>query len=315
MATLCSCATGGGNTGQPACFPTIDVTQQVILVNYFKTDGTVNGITLSTLTGGIIDQTFLDGKFKSADTNTRWYPTPLLENITDERDEDVTETFNSTNEVFIREGARKFEGFVIKSSPILVGNLKSWRCSTIGVYYIDDAGNLVGVKSADGLSLNPVRLQDESFSVGMIKNTDTTISKTSIKFTVSKLEDDADLAMIEGAYVTGELEGSKGLVDVVSEAATTISTTGFTAQMNTNFGGCTSTIVASGLVVADFEVYNVTNSAAVVITSVTESAVTSGLYVFVLPSQTSADVLTVQGVTTGTIPKYVNITASTVTIP
>ena len=59
----CDCSRGGGNTGLPACFGVFDVTQNAIFVEYFKDDGTtINGIDISALSEGVLDQTFLDSK-------------------------------------------------------------------------------------------------------------------------------------------------------------------------------------------------------------------------------------------------------------
>ena len=118
MAVLCACGTGGGNLGRPSCFPVFDVTKQAILVEYLKPDGSINGIELAGLTGGILDQTYLDARVKDVNGKSRWYPTPELKNITDERAEDITETFDDTSSVFIQEGARSFSGLIIKGDPV-----------------------------------------------------------------------------------------------------------------------------------------------------------------------------------------------------
>jgi hypothetical protein len=314
MADLCACGTGGGNTGRPSCFPVFDVTKQAILVEYFKTDGSINGIDLSTLTGGVLDQAFLDARIKDVNSRTRWYPTPELKNIVDERAEDITEEFEDTSSVFIQEGARAFEGLIIKGDPVLLGNLKKWRCLTVGVFFIDKAGNLIGKKTRDGY-LDPIRLQDESFSAGLIKGTDTTKQKDRVSFIVSQLEDDADLRMIEGASITANLLGVGGLVDVTATAVTNITTTGFDVQLDTSFGGCTSLIPAEGMELADFDVFNDSTSSTVVVSSVTESTTTPGLYTFVIPAQTSTDVLFVRNPLVGPLDKSFDLNQFTVTIP
>lgn len=314
MADLCACGTGGGNTGRPSCFPVFDVTKQAILVEYFKTDGSINGIDISTLTSGVLDQAFLDARIKDVDSRTRWYPTPELKNIVDERSEDITEEFEDTSSVFIQEGARSFEGLIIKGDPVLLGNLKKWRCLTVGVFFIDKAGNLIGKKTRDGF-LDPIRLQDESFSAGLIKGTDTTKQKDRVSFIVSQLEDDADLRMIEGNSITANLLGVGGLVDVNATAVTNITTTGFDVQLDTSFGGCTSLIPAEGMELADFDVFNDSTSSTVVVSSVTESTTTAGLYTFFFPAQTSTDVLFVRNPLVGPLDKSFDLNQFTVTIP
>ena len=111
---LCKCDAGGGNTGRPSCFGVFDVTKKAILVEYRNSAGDVNGIDISSLTNGILDQAYLDARIKDVNPKTRWYPTPELKNVTDERDEDITEEFEDSSSVFIQEGQRSFEGLILK---------------------------------------------------------------------------------------------------------------------------------------------------------------------------------------------------------
>lgn len=316
MAELCSCGTGGGNLGRPSCYPIFDVTKQLILVQYYKTDGSINGIDLSTLTAGVLDQSFLDARIRDTVSSTRWYPTPELKNITDERAEDITEEFEDTSSVFIQQGARAFAGSIIKGDPVLLGNLKKWKCLTIGVFFIDKSGNLIGKQSRDGF-LDPILLQDESFSAGLVKGTDTTKQKNSLSFIVSQLEDDADMKMIEGSNITASLLGVGGLVDVVSAGVTSISTAGFTVQLNTNFGGIGSEIEAEGMVVADFAANELSPTPGVVsLSTVIESSITPGEYAFLFSgAATSGDVIQISNTTVSPLTKPLNLVNFTVTIP
>lgn len=317
MAIVCDCSTGGGNTGAPTCFGVFDVTVQVILVNYLKPDGSINGIDISTLSAGgtVLSQADLDALVKDVNAKTRFYPTQPLKNVTDERADDITEEFEDTSSVFIQEGARTFTGLIIKGDPVQLGNLKTWRCSTSGVYFIDKSGNLIGDKSRDGF-LDPVLLQDDSFSASLIKGTDTTKQKISISFIVSSLADDANLGMIEASSITANLKGVRGLIDVVAGTPSGVTTTEFTVQLNTNYGGCTNPIAAEGLELADFSMTEVSPTPGpIVITSVTESTTTPGLYTFVFPAQTSGDVLRISNPLTGPLSKNYDLGDFDVTIP
>jgi len=312
---LCVCGTGGGNLGTPSCYPIFDVTKQAILVEYTKADGSVNGIDLSTLTAGVLDQAYLDARVKDVDPRLRWYPTPEVKNITDERADDITEEFEDGSSVFIQEGPRAFNGVVVKGDPVLVGNLKKWRCLDIGVFFIDKSGNLIGKQNRAGY-LDPIQLQEESFSAGLVKGTDTTKQKARVSFTVNTLEDDANLRMIEGSKITANLLGVGGLVDVSATAISNITATGFDAQLDTSFGGVTSLIPAEGMLVTDFSLAEVTPTPGpIVITSVTESLITPGLYTFVIPAQTSGDLLRVSNPLAGPLAKSFDLNAFEVNIP
>lgn len=312
---LCVCGSGGGNLGQTGCFPIFDVTKQAIFVQYRKNDGSINGIELSTLTNGVLDQAYLDARIKDVDPITRWYISPELKNIADIRADDITEEFEDGTSVFIQEGARTFNGVIVKGDPVLVGNLKKWKCLEAGVFFVDKSGNLIGKKTRDGY-LDPILIQDESFSGGLVKGTDTTKQKADVKFTVSSLESDANLRMIEGSKITANLLGANGLVDVVAGTPGTITTTSFVVQLNTNFGGCTSLIPAIGMELADFSMAEVSPTPApIVITSVTESLVTPGLYTFVFPAEASADVLRISNPLVGPLDKNFDLGSFDVTIP
>lgn len=306
----CTCISGFGNTGAPNCNVALDVAKQLIFVPYFKADGTVNGIDLAGLS--VIDQAFLDAKFKANDANERWYPTPEIKNIEDIRGDDIVETFEDATTAFIQEGPRTFNGFIVGAAPQFKGIIDSLRCKKVGVFTIDKSGNLGGDNSVAG-KLNPVRLQDNSLSTGFVKTTDTTIQKVSIGFTVDQLMDDANIGIIEATNITGVLLGATGLLDAIAVTPVEdISATGFKVTLNTLYGGALSKVKAKGLEVGDFEIFDNTGSATVTPTSVTEAP--EGVYTFVIPS-TVASTLTVGNKATGELDKGYDINDFTVVTP
>jgi hypothetical protein len=80
------------------------------------------------------------------------------------------------------------------------------------------------------------------------------------------------------------------LIPVVMGAASSITTTGFVSKIDTIYGAKYDSAVFAGGVLADFTLYNETTASSVTITSVTEAP--DGTYTFVIPAQSSADVLT-----------------------
>jgi hypothetical protein len=315
--SLCACNSGGGNTGRPSCYEVFGTAKKLIFVEYLKPDGTVNGIEVATLTGGKLDPTYLDARIKDANPRTRWYPTPNLVTVTDERADDITEEIDNTQTVFIEDGVRAFEGFTLKGDPVFVGNMNSWKCLTAGVFAVDKDGNLQGAEIVDGF-LYPVKLQDESLSAQLIKAsvTNSTSSKTRIKFAIDELEDDANLRMLEAVDITADLKGATGLVDVIAGTPTGISTTGFTVQLNTTYGGITNPIPAEGLDGSDFSGVELSPTpGAITITSAIESTITPGLYTFLIVAETSGDLLEIRNQTPGPLAKNFDLTPFQVTIP
>ena len=95
--------------------------------------------------------------------------------------------------------------------------------------------------------------------------------------------------MVSANDITIDMFDVVGLIDVYGGTPTSISTTGFTINLYNYYGTLKDKQEVQGLVAADFDLYNVTDSAAVTISTATETS--SGTYAFTFTAQTSADVL------------------------
>jgi hypothetical protein len=82
-------------------------------------------------------------------------------------------------------------------------------------------------------------------------------------------------------------------------------------KLTDSSGGVNDRGVLPNLVVGDFACYNVTDSSSVTITSVTENP--TGTYTFVIPTQTSAEVLRLTPTLIG--HDFKNVVATTILIP
>ena len=117
-----------------------------------------------------------------------------------------------------------------------------------------------------------------------------------VQFAISDLERDEDISYIDfgtGANdVQVDITSYSGLIDVKMEAATAITTTSFTVDMNLLYGAAFTKQPAVGFVLADFSYEEISPTpGAGTITSVTETVPgESGIYDFVVPLNTSADV-------------------------
>lgn len=285
MATFCSCPEGLLNLGTPSCDGVQSVTKKLIYVPIRNSAGVRNSI----LSTDVIDEAFLTAKINHADETQRWYPSPFIENVEDVKGDSTFESLNSGKNIFIQEGVRTFNGVHIKQGSTFLGKLKSGRCVDFGVYMIDIDGSLIGSISTDGLELYPVAVDKDTFNPVMVKATDTTVAKISVSFEFSRIERDENLRPINASEITADLLGASGLLDATT-VVTAPSTTGFTATVSTDYGSFANKIKVEGLLLADFALYNNTDTASVTITSVTET--TAGVYTFVIPAQTAADSLT-----------------------
>jgi len=302
----CSCDIGLSNTGTPTCVPIATVAKKLIVVPTYGSSGAKNSVTIGTT----IDQTFLDGKINAALAADRWFPLVTMENVTQERAESITETSGSGKIAFIREGSRSFFGEMWKQSPAFLGKLKSAKCVDISVFVIDADGNVIGsCPSADG-KIYPIAVDKDSWDVKMASATDSTVQKVTLGFNWSDNERDEYISMLTEDDYTADFLGSKGLLDVTS-VITNEATTGFTATLSTAYGSKANLVKVKGLLVGDFALYNVTDSASVTITSVTESA--DGVYDFVFAAETSTDVLRLTPSKDGY--DFAAVITNTITIP
>lgn len=311
MATVCDCNASLGNSGVPNCVYIPNVTYKMFVTPTFDSTGAKNYID----TTATLDSTFFDDLLnagRSGATNTdekqRIYPIGAFKNVEDVRGEDVTESFNDNSTAFIQEGTRTFTGIIIdRPSPTLLGKMKSWRCSQISAYIIDIDGNIYG-NGAESGKLYPVRLDSETWSPKFMKTADSSVAKIQLDFTYAKDEADEDLKMILSDETTPDVRDLSGLIDVNAGAASGISTTGFATELTFDYGSAVNSQLFKGAVLADFDLYNDTQTSSVVITSVTENP--DGTYTFVIPAQTSADSMTLNLQKDG-----FDMTALTVVIP
>lgn len=284
MATLCTCDFGLGNSGTPNCFPIGNVTNNLIIVPTYDSTGARNFID----TTATLDSTYFTARINDADTSKRWYPLPAMKNVEDVRAEAITESFNDGTTVKIQQGARTFTGMMIKQSPVLVGKIANYACTKISAFVIDIDGNIIGNGEEAG-KLYPIEVDNESWDVIFMKATDTTVSKIQLNYTYDRNEDDGNLRMILASEMSQDVRDLVGLLDV-NVVADTITTTTFNLTATFDYGSQVTPLPFEGAVLADFTLYNETTTSSIAITSVTEGA--AGVYAFVYPAQTSADVMT-----------------------
>ena len=278
----CSCNYGLGNTGEGNCKALPSVTKKLIFMEYFKNDGTVNGISLGTLPA--FDKTYFEGLTNNTNSSLKWYPTPnTAENVADERADSIFETFDSGNMAFIQEGERKFKCIFPKASQKLKLFLVGLRCKSIGAYCVDKDSALVGNVS-DATLFNPLKIDTNTIDVKFIPATDKTVSKVELSFQFEPSEKDYDIAIIPASAMSFDLLMLQGLVEV-SSTHSNITTTGFKSVLTYFSGNVVDPGKVKGFVAADFALKNATTGVAVTITTATE--LPDGTYTFVIPTQTS----------------------------
>ena len=234
----------------------------------------------------------MDGKFNATDLSQRWYITETINNVTDERDDFVTQEADGINFV-VRQGQRNFDGTFWGgiASPTYIKSFESISCRQMGVFIVDVEGNLIGIEDEDSGDLYPIKIQRNTFQYKYMTPTADTVQGINLKFVWEENERDSEISYIGTGNIDVDLLNQVSMSTVVLGTATAISTTGFTFPMEFTYGEIFSKEPYSGAVDTDFTLYNETSMSAVVITSVTETA-TEGTYDLVMPVQTPADVLT-----------------------
>lgn len=301
----CACDDPLNNSGVPDCTTLEGVAQKYIAVPRVSSDGTNNGVLLT----DTLNQAYFDAKFNEADPTKRWYPLPLMKNIEDVRAEVIRQTFNDASSVIIQEGARSVAAMVVARSTVFLGKTKQWSCNDFDLYTVDKQKNLIGQLSTDGLYLEGIPVDKNTWYPNLVKTTDTTQQMIAFSFEWDQTAADEDIRQISAGSLGGaNLLLSNGLLDV-NAVPSGISTTGFTLTQTADYGDVTNPIQIEGWVIGDYTLLD-DGGSPITITSVTETPASSGIYVFVIPAQTSGDVLTLDASKTG-----FDFPTTTVTVP
>ncbi len=272
MSLGCNCDMGLSNTGLPACVPIQSVTSTLIMVPLKSSAGVDNAIDLSVAVptwATLVNQ---------ADESLRWFPLPQFENVELPKADSQFEEANSGRKAFLRQGVRSFSGelWADDSSPTLLSKLQNNRCVEFGVYIIDVNGNLVGSKVGD--KLFPIAVDNPSFDPKYMFATDSTISKIMVGFDFYRLFDEGTMYMITPEEAGVNFNDLSGLIDVNFADFTEVANTSCTFNAEFDYGTAYNPIKLKGLVLADFALYNNTNSQAEVITSAPENLPLEGNY-------------------------------------
>lgn len=279
MSVICSCDTIMGNTGTPSCLDMLKVGKGVFFVPTYDSDGVRNFIDATET----LDDAFFAALISQADKTKRFYPLQKMNAITSARAEDVVETRSDGGRRKIKDGIRDFSFEIWEGGAQLKKQLDSGSCTDMS-FYIFNKGQLIGMDlTGEGLELHPIRIGKDSLSIPYTFTDDAVGEKITVSFQFDQDEYDGNLSFVtpEDDVVFTEY---KGLIDMfVTYSA--ITTTGFRAKIQTKYGALNAARADQGLLVADFALYNNTNSTSITITSVTESS--AGVYDFVIPSTVS----------------------------
>jgi len=299
---FCGCDSTLGNTGVPNKQRVVSAGVGLIAVPLKADDGTFNRIAAT----DVIDQAYLDARVNDEDESKRWYPIGRVDfrNQDDVRADPTTESFSDGGSAITVQGVRTYTGWLIDYAPAYIGQLQALRCRDFGLFTISRCIDLTGSISSDGNFLNPIKVNKASWEPRYMKSTPSAVAKIQLNFEFDQIESDQNLRVIQASEISGNLEDIEGLLPLTA-AISGEAATGFVAALTVDFDiflDAEKTKVV-GWVLSDFALQNKTTNTSITITSVTEAP--DGTYTFVIPSQTSADVLELTNVkTTGNKPGF-----------
>jgi hypothetical protein len=289
----CNCDTGLFNLQSGACIIHPAITRKYVFVEYFKADGSINGVDLSAAFG----ETQIDALLNQTDKNLRWYLSDSISNFVTERADPNTETIDNVNFI-TSQGVRTMSSDFLASKKINGNN-----CVDMGVYLIDEDNNINGIVNRDGF-LDPIRLERNSFGK-VVFPTEATIFKVSFSSTWQKSVQDGDLRSLTFDEHGTDILSKRGLIDVDASNASALTSTTATVRF-TSVDGSAQGSAFTGLLVGDFAMFNSTTQLAVVVTLAVENP--DGTYELTYAAQTALDLGTIDATSTGFEFETANIT-------
>lgn len=288
---VCDCDDAGlTNTGAPSCIPKFGVTKKIIMVPLTANDGTLNSIDLT----ATIDAAYINAKINHADSSKRWYPiSGDIKNVAKTKSESTKQTYDDGSVFPIQAGVYSFTGIFPNGNQVFAGILNSSRCTQFGIYEIDANGSLRGYTKNEVDILYPTPVNNNTWEPIWNDVSDTVLENTVLNFQFDSNLQPEYLQILSSSDITGiSLLNVAGLVDVLSTNVS-CSTTVLVVKLRTKYN-----TPAKGLLAADFAVYNVTDSAALTVSSSVESP--SGTYtITVSAAQTVSDKLRLTPTKTG----------------
>jgi len=285
MCNICDCDGGLKSLGEAGCPALFGRAYKYVFTTYFKSDGTVNELDLSS--NPTLNKAYFDALLRA---NDPWIPSPEVMNYNTEREDDKFEEFNNgTLSLFVQQGKRSVDGIWVNISANIAGIIKEYNCYNVGFYVITDLGQLIGMEGSGYKKLAPIKIEKGSFSSKLMMQTNValTVQKAMVKFNYDVTMCDSKLKMISpDSFTNYDIKSLMGLVQVQIKAFASATSTSVKVVLDTDQGAITDPILVEGLAAGDFTLYNISDAASVSITSVSE---TLGQYTIVYSAQTAGD--------------------------
>lgn len=300
------CCNERPNFGHPACIEDLGGVSRFIFVGA-PFDDNLN------VPNGVEYFSILEN-FLTVPDKDIWRAFPQVQNFVWTPAESQFEEASNGKKSFIKNGKISIacETWDKDATAKIVGKMQALRCSSWGVYLVTDSNKLIGSTkkySAMGTEFTkilPIKIDEQSIEALFQFKTDATAQKVMFSFDLARNFDVSTLYAIDGDLIWDADSESIKPIDFNEDLPNAIdcslitngsfTTTGGLVVINDDYRQGNITLDAgdtlgnvTGLVIENFLVTNETDNTTITPTSVTEAPI--GSYEFVIPAQSSNDVV------------------------
>jgi len=264
MSQECDCAgTAYGNMGADNCPVIGKVPHNIIVMNRYAADGTLNRIDLTSGTVGADIQAMI---LTTTVAQNRLFPFPFAENFVITKSETVYETATSGNKYKIKDGIRSFS-FELNdklSSTRMLEQANKFGCTALSYFVVDIEGKIEGYKeSAAGTELFPIPMSQSTYNAILMYATDTTVQKIAIDFDQSQYFNDGSIYYLTATDLGYSATTLVGLKSVDTPVVSAITTTSATFTITRPGGSALETTFLKQLLVGNFSIIDLSTGVAI----------------------------------------------------
>lgn len=263
-----------GNTGQGACITLPKEASQIFLAPLFKSDGSRYSIPFAN-----VNNAGLTTLINEVNVLDRLYPSLEVKNPESPRSDAKFEVFSDDSKVFLVDGIKSMKYWFPDGTYTHLGRLQSFECKRMGLYVLDKSNNLIGEKGALATDIYPFEIAFQSMrSKWMDPTGGSTSSKIEMVMDLATSQRDSDSIIISNTdLIANDLSG---LLTVQSDWTTVLpTTTTFTGVFTLTDYSVPTPIPVEGVLLGELSAFNITQTAAEPLTSVTPGV--AGTYAFV----------------------------------
>lgn len=290
--STCTCFSGKSPLGLPSCVPSFGKDTVIIVMDERASDGTYNEIKLTDLVDGKLPESFVTAKLNEDDQTKKWFMSAPFDLVDPVRAEPIFDEIGGIPQV-VRQGNLMWTGTIV-APPAYLKALNSHTCGTNKVFFTVDAqGNLKGkeVENSDGDAVFRGRkIQKGTMYTMYNEGTKDEKEKIMLVFMVAETENDANFGFLSVDSMGFNFHSLPQIYVTVLEFVGDLAADEFTFTAKTQFGSFGEKTHVPGLLVADIDIFNVTDDLSVTPLTLVED-VDAETYTATYASQTLGETL------------------------